>query len=86
MPYLVEPDPGHSGRFRVRNTENGDIKGSGQDKTAATKQWRLLEAVEHDKDFTPQPGAVSTLRHTPGPGLYPGSGYSRTRRNPGGAR
>jgi hypothetical protein len=47
VPYKVEPDPDHQGKFRVRNTETGGIKGSNMSKDAAQKQFRLLEGVEH---------------------------------------
>jgi hypothetical protein len=96
--YEVQPDPAHHGRFRVVNTAakavHGDgplVHGSDMTKADATRQWRLLQAIEHDPDWTPEPGAVSTLQHVPGPGKYPGTGYSlvpaqgttRTRRHPG---
>lgn len=81
--YEVQPDPVHAGRFRVVNTAERDphgagplVHGSGMSKADATKQWRLLEAVQHDPDWKPEPGAASTLRHVPGPGMYPGTGYS----------
>ena len=88
--YEVQDDPAHKGRFRVVDTtQHGpdggpDVKGANMDKTTATKQWRLLEAVEHDPGFRPAPGVPSTLKHTPGPGKLPGSGYSKT--PPGGGR
>jgi hypothetical protein len=97
--YEVQPDPARAGRFRVVNTAekaaDGSgplVHGSGMTKTDAVKQWRLLEAVKHDPGWTPKPGATSTLRNVPGPGKYPGTGYSqvpqpgatRTRRHPAG--
>ena len=82
--YEVQPDPGHAGKFRViyraQEAPDGDgplVHGSGMTKENAVKQWRLLEAEKHDPDWKPQPGAVSTLKHVPGPGKYPGTGYSQ---------
>jgi hypothetical protein len=97
--YEVQPDPAHSGQFRVVNRSekapDGDgplVHGSGMTKADAVKQWRLLEAGKHDPGWEPHPGAVSTLQNVPGPGKYPGTGYSqiprpgstRTRRHAGG--
>ena len=81
--YEVQPDPDHPGRFRVVNTgvpkPGGglNIKGSNMSKADAVKQWRLLQAVKHDPGWEPKPGAESTLKHVPGPGKLPGSGYSQ---------
>lgn len=47
MPYRVEPDPDADGSFRVVNTGNGDIKGTGMTRANAEKQLRLLEGIEH---------------------------------------
>lgn len=47
MPYKVEPDPDHEGAYRVRNTETGDVKGSGMTEDDAVRQFRLLEGIEH---------------------------------------
>jgi hypothetical protein len=69
--YAVEPDPDHEGRFRVVDlTQKGpdggpDIKGRDMTKANAVRQFRLLEAVKHDPGWTPQPGAVSTLKNVP---------------------
>lgn len=81
--YEVQPDPENKGRFRVVNSAAKAPSGGGprvhgvdMDKATAVRQWRLLEAIKHDPDWKPQPGAVSTLKNVPGPGKYPGTGYS----------
>ena len=73
MPYEVQHDPEHPGRFRVVNTDTGHVHGKRMTKTGAVKQWRLLEALEHDPGWKPAPGAVSTLKHVPH-GM-PGTGH-----------
>jgi hypothetical protein len=49
MPYIQERDPDHAGKWRIRDTATGDIKGSDMTQDAATRQFQALEEIERGR-------------------------------------